>query len=50
MPPRDFSTTPLVMKLGIASDMQIALIAPPDGFEELLGELPDNANLTTRLL
>ena len=49
MPPRDFSTTPLVKKLGIASEMQIALIAAPDGFEELLDELPDNANLTTRL-
>ena len=29
--------------------MQIALIAAPDGFEELLGELPDNVSLTPRL-
>jgi|HubBroStandDraft_6_1064221.scaffolds.fasta_scaffold121608_3 hypothetical protein len=49
VPPRDFSTTPLVKKLGIAKDMQIALIAAPDGFEELLGELPDNVGLTTRI-
>jgi len=47
--PRDFSTTSLIKKLGIASDMQIALIAPPDGFEELLGELPDNTSFTSRL-
>jgi hypothetical protein len=49
MPPRDFSTTPLVKKLGIASGMRIALIAAPNGFEALLGELPDNVSLTTRL-
>jgi hypothetical protein len=48
-PPRDFSTTPLVKKLGIARDMQIALIAAPNGFEELLGELPDNVSLSPRL-
>jgi hypothetical protein len=49
LPPRDFSTTPLVKKLGIAGDMQIALIAAPDGFEELLGELPDGVSFTTRI-
>jgi hypothetical protein len=49
VPRRDFSTTPLVKKLGIARDMQIALIAGPEGFEELLGELPDNVSLNPRL-
>jgi hypothetical protein len=49
VPPRDFSTTPLVKKLGIMGDMQIALIAAPDNFEELLGELPDNVGFTTRI-
>jgi hypothetical protein len=49
MPRQDFSTTPLVKKLGISSNMQIALIAAPDGFEELLCELPDNVSLTPRL-
>ena len=49
MPPRHFSTTPLVKKLGIASDMQIAVIAAPGGFEELLGDLPGNVSLTTRI-
>ena len=49
MPPRDFSTTPLAKKLGIGRDMQIAVIAAPDAFEELLGDLPDNVGLTTRI-
>ncbi len=48
-PPRDFSATPLPKKLGIDTDMQIALIAAPDGFEELLGDLPDNTALITRI-
>jgi Protein of unknown function (DUF3052) len=49
IPARDFSTTPLVKKLGIAKDMHIALIAAPDTFEELLGELPDSVSFTTRI-
>jgi len=49
MPPRDFSTTPLPKKLGIHADMQIALIAAPDAFQELLGDLPENATITTRI-
>jgi len=47
LPPRDFSTTPLLKKLGIQADMQIACIAAPDAFEELLGDLPENAIVTT---
>jgi hypothetical protein len=46
-PPRDFSTTPLPKKLGIGSNMQVALIAAPDGFEELLGDLPVTTTLIT---
>ena len=49
MPPRDFSTTPLPKKLGIHANMQIALIAAPDAFQELLGDLPENATITTRI-
>ena len=49
VPPRDFSTTPLEKKLGIVRDMQLAVIAAPGGFEELLGELPGNVSLTTRI-
>jgi hypothetical protein len=49
MPPRDFSTTPLLKKLGIRANMEIAVIASPDGFEDLLGDLPENSSLVTRL-
>src|SRR5580692_5876749 len=49
MPPRDFSTTPLPKKLGIRADMQITLIAAPDNFQELLGDLPENAIIATRI-
>jgi hypothetical protein len=47
--PRDFSTTPLLKKLGVGEDMQIALIAAPDGFEEILGDLPASTTLNTRI-
>jgi hypothetical protein len=49
VPPRDFSTTPLPKKLGIGSNMQVALITAPDDFEELLGDLPENTALITRI-
>jgi Protein of unknown function (DUF3052) len=49
-PPRDFSTTPLPKKLGIGSNMQVALIAAPDGFEELLGDLSETTTLITRII
>jgi hypothetical protein len=42
-------TTPLRKKLGIVADMQVALIAAPNGFEETLGELPPGISCTTRL-
>jgi hypothetical protein len=48
-PHRDFYTTPLPKKLGIASGMQVALIAAPDAFADLLGDLPPGAVLSTRL-
>jgi hypothetical protein len=48
-PPLDFSTTPLLKKLGIGANMQVALIAAPDGFEELLGDLPANTTLLSRI-
>jgi hypothetical protein len=48
-PPRDFSTTPLLKKLGIGEDMQVALIAAPDGFEELLGDIPEGTTLLTHI-
>jgi hypothetical protein len=49
LPPRDFSATSLPKKLGIRDSMEIALIASPDAFEELLGDLPENTTLATRL-
>ncbi|WP_260735285.1 DUF3052 family protein [Tunturiibacter lichenicola] len=48
-PPRDFSTTPLLKKLGVGEDMQVALIAAPDGFEELLGDIPKGTTLLTHI-
>jgi len=35
-----YSGTPLIRKLGIKPDTRLALIAAPEGFDELLGELP----------
>jgi hypothetical protein len=48
MPEKDYSTTPLLKKLGIREDVHVTLVAAPDGFEEFLGDLPDNASLGTR--
>jgi hypothetical protein len=48
MPERDYSSTPLLKKLGIRDDMHIALVAAPPCFDEVLGDLPDNAVLGTR--
>lgn len=48
MPERDYSATPLPKKLGIRGDMHITLVAAPDAFEEILGDLPDTAVLSTR--
>ncbi|WP_433967586.1 LysR family transcriptional regulator [Tunturiibacter gelidiferens] len=36
-------------KIGINSRMEVALIAAPDGFEELLGDLPEKTALLSRL-
>jgi hypothetical protein len=40
------STTPLPKKLGIKPDGHLAILGGPDGFKELLGDLPTT---TTRL-
>jgi hypothetical protein len=49
LPHRDFSATPLLKKLGISAGMEIALIAATDGFEDVLGDLPEDTSLVTRL-
>jgi hypothetical protein len=38
--PAGYSGTPLVRKLGIKPDARLGLIAAPEGFDEVLGELP----------
>jgi hypothetical protein len=50
---KDYSGTPLPKKLGIVSakmtPQEVALIAPPDGFAESLGELPESVEFSHRL-
>ena len=43
-----YSGRPLVKKLGIKPGMRIALVHPPDGFGELVGELPPGAAFQER--
>jgi CheY-like chemotaxis protein len=43
-----FAGTPLVQKLGIKAGMQVAVLGGFEGFEELLGELPQGAGLSKR--
>jgi hypothetical protein len=40
---------PLLKKLGINANMEVALLAAPDAFEELLGDLPENTVFTSRI-
>jgi hypothetical protein len=49
IPHRNFSATPLLTKLGIRAGMEIAVVAAPEDFEDLLGDLPDNTSLVARL-
>jgi len=46
---RSYAATPLPTKLGIRARMQVALVGAPDGFEEVLGELPEGASLGKRI-
>ena len=39
------SGTPLVRKLGIKADAEVALLGAPEGFEALLAPLPDGVKL-----
>jgi hypothetical protein len=43
-----YSGTPLVRKLGIRPGMRVAYVHAPDGFEALLGELPDGVRVLAR--
>ena len=49
MPQRSYAATPLPTKLGIRARMQVALVGAPDGFQEMLGELPEGASLGERI-
>jgi hypothetical protein len=48
-PHGDYSQTPLPRKLGIGDDDEVALIGAPDSFYDVLGALPEIANLHTDL-
>jgi len=41
-----YSGTPLARKLGIKEGQTVALVHPPDGFDETLGELPGGVSVT----
>ncbi len=43
-----YSGTPLARKLGIKEGHRVAFPAAPDGFEALLGELPDGVAVKSR--
>ncbi len=44
-----YSGTPLPRKLGIKPEARLGLIAAPDGFEDVLGELPPGVSVRRRL-
>jgi hypothetical protein len=44
-----YSGTPLVRKLGINAGATVALIGAPEGFDSVLGELPDAVTIRRRL-
>jgi hypothetical protein len=43
-----YSGTPLAKKLGIKEGHRVAFPSAPDGFRELLGELPDDVTVRSR--
>jgi hypothetical protein len=43
-----YSGTPLAKKLGIKPGQRVAFPSAPDGFSELLGELPDGVSVKSR--
>jgi hypothetical protein len=49
IPPVRSNDSSLVRKLGVGPKMQISIIGAPDGFEEILGDLPEGVSTSTRL-
>ena len=47
--PAGYSGTPLPRKLGIKPEARLALVAAPEGFEAVLGELPPGVAVRRRL-
>jgi len=47
-PAAGYSGTTLPRKLGIKPGARLALIAAPEGFDEVLGELPDGVSIRRR--
>jgi hypothetical protein len=47
--PAGYSGTPLPRKLGIKPEARLSLIEAPDGFEQVLGELPPGVSVRRRL-
>jgi hypothetical protein len=47
--PAGYSGTPLPRKLGIKAGARVALLDAPAGFDVVLGELPEDVRLSTRL-
>lgn len=45
---KDYSGTPLPKKLGIRDRSRVLLVNAPDGFEGVLGPMPDGAKLVKR--
>jgi hypothetical protein len=44
-----YSATPLVKKLGIKPGLRVAFVSAPEGFDRLLGDLPDGVAVRSRL-
>jgi hypothetical protein len=48
-PPAGYSGTPLPKKLGIKAGAVVALVDAPEGFEDTLGELPEDVAVRRQL-
>jgi hypothetical protein len=44
-----YSGTPLVQKLGFKPGMKAAILGAPEGFDDMLGALPEGVAVSTRL-
>ena len=47
--PAGYSGTPLPRKLGIKPEARLGLVGAPDGFDQVLGELPPGVSVRRRL-